>query len=147
MIGPCTTYAICTATAVSESSFYSTKACANQFSGHISLKPKAYYIEDCRISNYHSIQFITANTEDGFYHFVASKQNTSNGCAKSGSYLGQNLYEIALHGIFNMSYLTDSYIGFTLKMESVSKNTIFGLKMMVKSGLEKFILKSLHAGR
>ena len=44
-------------------------------------------------------------------------------------------------------YLTDSYIGFTLKMESVSKNTIFGLKMMVKSGLEKFILKSLHAGR
>ena len=46
----------------------------------------------------------------------------------------------------NTSYLTDSYIGFTLKMESVSKNTIFGLKMMVKSGLEKFILKSLHAG-
>ena len=46
-----------------------------------------------------------------------------------------------------MSYLTDSYIGFTLKMESVTKNTIFGLKMMVKSGLEKFILKSLHAGR
>ena len=47
----------------------------------------------------------------------------------------------------NMFYLTDSYIGFTLKMESVSKNTIFGLKMMVKSGLEKFIWKSLHAGR
>ena len=47
----------------------------------------------------------------------------------------------------NTSYSTDSYIGFTLKMESVSKNTIFGLKMMVKSGLEKFILKSLHAGR
>ena len=45
------------------------------------------------------------------------------------------------------SYLTDSYIGFTLKMESVNKNTIFGLKMMVKSGLVKFILKSLHAGR
>ena len=32
-------------------------------------------------------------------------------------------------------------------MESVSKNTIFGLNMMVKSGLEKFILKSLHAGK
>ena len=46
----------------------------------------------------------------------------------------------------NMSYLTDLYIVFTLKMESVYKNTIFGLKMMVKSGLEKFILKSLHAG-
>ena len=44
--------------------------------------------------------------------------------------------------ILNSSYLTDSYIGFTLKMESVTKNTIFGLKMMVKSGLEKFILYS-----
>ena len=31
-------------------------------------------------------------------------------------------------------------------MESVSKNAIFGLKMMVKSGLEKFILESHHAG-
>ena len=30
-------------------------------------------------------------------------------------------------------------------MESVSKNAIFGLKMMVESGLEKIILKSLHA--
>ena len=37
----------------------------------------------------------------------------------------------------NTSYLTDSYIGITLKMESVSKNTIFGLKMMVKNALEK----------
>ena len=45
---------------------------------------------------------------------------------------------------FNTSYLTDAYIHFTL---IVSKNTIFGLKMMVKSGLEKFILKSLHVGR
>ena len=32
----------------------------------------------------------------------------------------------------NTSYLTDSYIVFTLKMESVSKIKIFGLKMMVK---------------
>ena len=47
--------------------------------------------------------------------------------------------------LINTSYLTDSYIGFTLKMASVTKNTIFGLKMMVKSGLEKFILKSLYA--
>ena len=45
-----------------------------------------------------------------------------------------------------MSYLTDSYIIFTLKMESVTKNTIFGLKMMAKSGLEKIFLKFLHAG-
>ena len=46
----------------------------------------------------------------------------------------------------NTSYLTDSYIVFTLKMESVSKNTIFGLKMMGKSGLEKIFLKFLYAG-
>ena len=38
--------------------------------------------------------------------------------------------------LLNMSYLTDSYIVFTLQMESSSKNTIFGLKMMVKSGLK-----------
>ena len=31
-------------------------------------------------------------------------------------------------------------------MESVSKNTIFGLKMIVKSGLEKIFLKFLRAG-
>ena len=47
---------------------------------------------------------------------------------------------------FNKCYLTVSYIAFTLKMESVSRNTIFGLKMMVKSGLEKIILKALHEG-
>ena len=37
--------------------------------------------------------------------------------------------------VLNTSYLADSYIVFTLKMESVHKITIFGLKMMVKSGL------------
>ena len=47
----------------------------------------------------------------------------------------------------NTSYLTDSCIVFTIKLESGSKITIFGLKMVVKTGLEKFILKSLHAGR
>ena len=31
-------------------------------------------------------------------------------------------------------------------MKSVSKNTIFDQKMMVKSGLEKIFLKFLHAG-
>ena len=31
-------------------------------------------------------------------------------------------------------------------MESVSKNAIFGLKMIVKSGLEKIFLKFLYAG-
>ena len=47
---------------------------------------------------------------------------------------------ILVTALINTSYLTDSYIGFTLKMESVTKNTIF------LSVLEKFILKSLHAG-
>ena len=36
--------------------------------------------------------------------------------------------------VFNTSYLIDSYIVFTLEIESVYKITIFGLKMMVKSG-------------
>ena len=36
--------------------------------------------------------------------------------------------------------LTESYILFTIKMESVPKDTIFGLKMIVKSGLEKMFL-------
>ena len=40
----------------------------------------------------------------------------------------------------NTSYLTDSYISFTLKMGCVvSKNSIFGLKMIVKSVLENSI--------
>jgi hypothetical protein len=36
-------------------------------------------------------------------------------------------------------------IVYVLKMEYVSKINIFGLKMMVKSGLEKIFLKFLHA--
>ena len=54
--------------------------------------------------------------------------------------------QLSRHVTFNTSYLTDSYIIFTIKMESVSKNTIFGLKMIVKSGLEKIFLKFIHAG-
>ena len=34
---------------------------------------------------------------------------------------------------------------YILKMEYVSKINIFGLKMMMKSGLEKIFLKFLHA--
>ena len=45
---------------------------------------------------------------------------------------------------FSTFHLTDSYIIFTLKMESISKNTIVGLKMTVKSGLERIFLKFLH---
>ena len=46
--------------------------------------------------------------------------------------------------VLNTSYLTDSYIVYTLKIESVPEIAIFGLKMMVKSGLEKIFLKFLH---
>ena len=42
----------------------------------------------------------------------------------------------ATFNLFNASYLTDSYIVFTLKIESVSKHSIFGIKMIVKSGLK-----------
>ena len=59
----------------------------------------------------------------------------------------KTIYQISFKKLLNTSYSTDSLIVFTLKMESVSKNAIFDLKMMVESGLEKFILKSLHAGR
>ena len=38
------------------------------------------------------------------------------------------------------------HTSFNLKMESESKITIFGLKMMVKSGLKNIFLKFLHAG-
>ena len=56
-----------------------------------------------------------------------------------------HLLEISIFSL-NTSYLTDSYIVFTLKMESVSQNTIFGLNIMVKSGLEKIFFEFLHAG-
>ena len=45
--------------------------------------------------------------------------------------------------MLNTSHLTDLYIVFILKIESVSKTKIFGLKMTVKSGLEKIFLKFL----
>ena len=55
-------------------------------------------------------------------------------------------YIYSMYELLNTSYLTDSYIVFTLKMESVYKIAIFCLKMMVKSGVEKIFLKFLHVG-
>ena len=52
---------------------------------------------------------------------------------------------ISLRNYFNMSYLTNSYSDFTLKMESVAKITIFGPKMTVKSALERIFSKLLHS--
>ena len=45
----------------------------------------------------------------------------------------------------NTQYMTNSTLVSPVKMEYVTKNNIFGLKMMMKSGLEKIILKFLHA--
>ena len=47
----------------------------------------------------------------------------------------------------NTLYPCYSILIFTLKVESLSKNIIFGLIMMVRSGLEKNILKFLNEGR
>ena len=47
--------------------------------------------------------------------------------------------------IFNAQYMTNSTLVCPVKIEYVTKNNIFDLKMMMKSGLEKFILKFLHA--
>ena len=45
----------------------------------------------------------------------------------------------------NTQYLRNPDFIYVLKMEYVHKMDIFGLKMMVKSGLEKIFLKFLHA--
>ena len=50
---------------------------------------------------------------------------------------------MSIDSLLETPYLTDSYIAFTLQMESVSKIKMFGLKM--KSGIEKIFLKFLHA--
>ena len=49
--------------------------------------------------------------------------------------------------LLNTYYLTNSYIVFTLKMESVSKKTFFDLKMMVISGLEFFFFEIPPCGK
>ena len=54
--------------------------------------------------------------------------------------------KIFLHW-FNTQYMRNHDMVYVLKMEYVSKINIFGLKMMVKIGLEKIILKFLHAQR
>ena len=45
----------------------------------------------------------------------------------------------------NTQYKRNSNFVYVLEMEYVHKINVFGLKMMVKSGLEKIILKFLHA--
>jgi hypothetical protein len=45
----------------------------------------------------------------------------------------------------NTQYMRNSNFVYVLEMEYLHKINGFGLKMMVKSGLEKNILKFLHA--
>ena len=47
----------------------------------------------------------------------------------------------------NTQYRRNSTFVYPVKMEYVSRINISSLKMMVKSGLEKNILKFLHAGK
>ena len=61
------------------------------------------------------------------------------------SFMSGNVF--LLTQFLNTLYMSYSDIISPVKMEAVSKITIFGQKVMVKSSLEKFILKSLHAGR
>ena len=46
---------------------------------------------------------------------------------------------------FNTQYMRNPDMVYVLKMEYVYKINIFGLNMMLKSGLEKIFLKFLHA--
>ena len=48
------------------------------------------------------------------------------------------------HVVLNTQCITNSILVCLVKIEYVTKNNIFGLKMMMKSGLEKIILKFLH---
>ena len=96
-----------------------------------------FYLTDSYIGFTLKMESVSKNTRGVRQHCYKKKAAT----------VRQNGRLFALCNIFsfNTSYLTDSCIGFTLKMESVTKSIVFGLKMIVKSGLEKFILKSLHS--
>ena len=72
-----------------------------------------------------------------------------------GHFVGRYVFELSAHETnlmkmrsvtqFNTQNMRNSNLVYVPKMEYVHKVNIFGLKMMVKSGLEKVILKFLHA--
>ena len=47
--------------------------------------------------------------------------------------------------VVDTQYMRNPTMVYLVKIEYVSKSTIFGLKMMVKRGLEKIFFKFLHA--
>ena len=71
------------------------------------------------------------------FKIIILSQIGADGCQKL-------IFEILLLSP-NGELCTDSYFVYMLKMEYVTKINIFGLKMIVKSGLEKIFLKPLHA--
>ena len=60
-------------------------------------------------------------------------------------YVWFTIFGTDMSPILNTQYMRNPDMVYVLKMEYVSKINIFGLKMMVKSGLEKIFLKFLHA--
>ena len=71
---------------------------------------------------------------------------SSTNCETIGNWVGSRKSYVAQHQI-NTQYMTNPNIVYPVKMEYGWNFSISGLKMMLKSGLEKFNLKSLHAGR
>ena len=57
-------------------------------------------------------------------------------------YRTETIQEKVLHFAFNTQDITNSTLVCPVKIEYVTKNNIFGLKMMMKSGLEKIFLNS-----
>ena len=82
------------------------------------------------------------------YFIQLSKNMTSDCLYISVFYLFLPVFAWCDHKIvlqINTQYMRNPDMVYVLKMEYVSKINIFGLKMMVKSGLEKIFLKFLHA--
>ena len=63
---------------------------------------------------------------------------------KFHSYMPIQLKPYSFHAPFNTQYIRNPDMVYVLKMEYISKIHIFGIKMMVKSGLEKIFWKFLH---
>ena len=75
-----------------------------------------------------SVSYTTSHFLPKFYH----------------PYINWCIYENTVF-VLNTQYMTNSTLVCPVKIEYVTKNNIFGLKMMVKSGLGKIFLKFLHA--
>ena len=95
------------------------------------------------------ISSFTWNCKKNHYHCFKGFHQFSKDFMRKTPFrdLPKNFYNLlySFKKCLNTQYATDSYFIDVLKMEYVYKINIFGLKMMVKSGLEKIFMKSLHA--